>query len=106
MLIARAFGTAGADAYSYTGGNDVITDYTASNEIVLAKKITVTNAEKSGTDYKLTTGSGLITLKNIGNTIISVKDSKGTVTTYNDSTTTITTTISIASSFIEEYWFT
>lgn len=80
-------GGSGKNYFFTSAGADVITDYKA-EDIIVAGKTKITNAEVSGNDYKLTLGSNTITLKDSASKIISVQDNKGNITKYNEPSTT------------------
>ena len=73
-------GGSGRDVFVYANGegNDIITDYTASDKIQVDG--TISNTSYSGNDVIFTIGSGTLTVKNAKGTNISVTDSSGTQT--------------------------
>ncbi len=67
----------GADTFIYTAGKDVITDYTAGEDVIKLKGNLTVNYSTKKNDTVLKIGSGTLTLKNAANAEITVVDSSG-----------------------------
>ncbi|MBR1397531.1 MAG: hypothetical protein IJ563_08375, partial [Selenomonadaceae bacterium] len=73
------FGGKGKDVFVYNGGNDIISDYTAGQDIVQLDSVSITSAAytgQNGTDLVLNTDKGTLTIENV----IKLKSNKGTIT--------------------------
>ena len=85
--------TGGADndtfVYGNGQGNDTITDYTASQDVlqISSGSISGTALANSNKDLVFTVGSGNITLNNASTKVISLKDSRGSYTASNTAIT-------------------
>ncbi len=72
---------AGADVYIYSGGNDLIQDYTAGADKIKLSGASITGASLSSSNVVLTTNKGKLTVKNGKNKNITVIDSNDNETT-------------------------
>ena len=70
----------GADTYIYNGGDDILQDYAAADVIQInTKDINVEQYTASGTDFKIITESGTLTITKGASKDITVVDHNGTV---------------------------
>ena len=72
-----ATGGNGKDIFIYSGGNDLITDYTAGQDKIKLSNATISSASLSGNNVIFTTSKGNITVQNAKNKKITVIDSSG-----------------------------
>ena len=93
-------GGAGYDVFIYTGGNDVITDYTAGQDKIKLTNVTVSSVSVSGSNVILKTSKGNITVNNGKGKKITIIDSSGKETSNVYPIETLPAGISISNSVL------